>query len=134
MDAAHATPPCATENSEEPLFFSQPFYYDPAAGNLLMDVRMFMGATVNPFEPTPTLASVTRVGDGASFAWARDLNNPTADFVGTSALFTYFAITPVPEPGVTVLLLAAIALAAFVHWRRRAAARWPRQQHSGMNS
>jgi hypothetical protein len=115
------------------LVFTQPFFYDPAAGNLLMDIRMFMGATTPPFQPVPTTAFFRRMGDSASFAWAVDVNAPIADIVNTPAMLTYFAITPIPEPGVTALVLAAIALAAFVHWRRRAAARWPRQARSGMN-
>jgi hypothetical protein len=116
------------------LQLGQPFLYDPSDGNLLMDVRMFMGVTrPNPFDPIPTLATVTRLGDGASIAASINLNNPTAEFVGTTALLTYFAITPIPEPGVTVLLFSAIALAGLAHWRRRASVRAPKPLRSVVN-
>jgi hypothetical protein len=86
--------------------FTTPFLYNPAAGNLLLDVRNFSGASVtNTFfdAQTTTGDSVSRVygAEGAPLA-----TSGTTDSLGLITRFTYS--TPnasVPEPGSLAMLL-----------------------------
>lgn len=86
--------------------FTTPFLYNPAAGNLLLDVRNFSGAPIqNTYfdAQTTTGDSVSRVRgtEGSPLA-----TSGTADTLGLITRFTYS--TPdasVPEPGSVAMLL-----------------------------
>src|SRR2546425_6256540 len=94
-----------------------PFFYNPAAGNLLMDVRYYQGATPG-VAPGPFDAS-TSSGDTVSrvYTFGVDGVTGTAD---TGGLITAFVATPVPEPGSVVLLFFGVAtLGIFLRRRQR---------------
>jgi hypothetical protein len=83
-----------------------PFFYDPALGNLLLDIRILVQA------PQPLIATIALDGtvsgsDTTSrvYSFANDVNSATADQVSTYGLIARFTATPVPEPS-TALLLA----------------------------
>ena len=90
--------------------FTTPFFYDPSQGNLLLDVRNFMGAATTPFD------AVNTPGDPVSslFALGPDSVSGTPSTVG---LVTLFVIDPVPEPSTWALFITGIV--AFVAFRRR---------------
>lgn len=96
---------------------SQPFTYNPAAGNLLMDVRLFSPAITGFFDG----ANVTG-GEGISFisTLASGVSSPTSDFSSSEALITQFQF--VPEPSSLVLAALGVAgLIDMIRHRRRAA-------------
>ena len=86
------------------------FFYNPAAGNLLLDVRNFSGGSIGPLDAAlVTGDSVSRI-----FALSVGANTGIADTIG---LVTRFNVFPVPEPSTWALL--ALGLAALVFHRRR---------------
>jgi len=89
-----------------------PFLYNPALGNLLLDVRNFGGGSTTQFDAENTL------GDSVSRVFTQTANG-VGSLTGTTdtfGLITSFSGAPVPEPGTLALVgLAATVLA----WRRR---------------
>ena len=82
-----------------------PFFYNPSAGNLLLDVRKFSGQGVGVFDAAmATTDAVSRVG-------AVNVTADSATFNDTGGLVTRFTTT-VPEPCSAMLLLTGIALFA----------------------
>jgi hypothetical protein len=81
-----------------------PFFYDPAAGNLLLDVRNFGGGTTTEFDaqeaPFNPLLSELRVYSLPNSTNGVDSATGGYDDIG---LVTQFTITPAPEPGTMVL-------------------------------
>jgi hypothetical protein len=68
-----------------------PFWYDPTAGNLLLDVRNFEGVATTLFDAESTEGdSISRIG---SFG---GVDSPTADFADSAGLVVRFTLTPVP--------------------------------------
>jgi len=91
--------------------FDQPYLYNPAAGNLLLDIRNFGPAH------TSILDAFAVLGDSVSIVGNENVNSPLGATL-THGLATEFwvDIVPVPEPGtITLLLLGALALA----WKLR---------------
>jgi len=86
---------------------SQPFYYNPSAGNLLMDIRsLYAGQETYP---QVFLDAVNTPGDSIS---ALGGGAPT-----TAGLATFIAFQPVPEPSsLTLCVIGSVLLA--MGWKR----------------
>jgi hypothetical protein len=84
--------------------FTTPFVYNPAAGNLLVDLRVYRsGTAIGSFEDLHAFAT-SRPGDWVSSVLTGDVN-ATAGGTTTLGLDTLFTYTPVPEPKVGLLVL-----------------------------
>lgn len=93
--------------------FDQAFAFDPAAGNLLLSLRV-VGSD-----------AAVLLQAGSSSALARVLTTPPGDADSSSGtgnagfgLATAWSVSPVPEPGSAALMLAGLALAAPLLRRR----------------
>jgi len=90
-----------------------PFLYDPAQGNLLLELR-----TLGQTALTSELDAESVVGDGVSRLYSTDNNaNATSGFQDTLGLVTRFTASPVPQPSSLVLL--GLGTLALLVWHRR---------------
>jgi hypothetical protein len=96
--------------------FSQPFLYDPATGNLLLDVRNYGGALTTQFDATELAGD----GIGRAFTYTgSSVNSATATFLDSQGLVTEFIYQAVPEPSTLVLAgLSGISLLTFLRRRK----------------
>jgi len=94
-----------------------PFFYDPADGNLLLDIRIPVQAA-QPLLATVAFDGSVSGSDATSrvYSYLNDVNSPTADQVSTYGLIARFTATPVPEP--STLPLVALGLAALARRKR----------------
>jgi PEP-CTERM motif len=98
-------------------FFTS-FVYNPAAGNLLLDVRNFGGGTTPPFDA----AYIENDPLSRTFTLSGSVNSTDAEDADTLGLVTQFTFTIVPEPSTLALAAFGFAgLAAWGWWRRRRA-------------
>jgi len=74
------------------------FLYNPAAGNLLMDVRILQ----QNFGPAGQFDASSQLGDPVSRVYQFDVN-ATTGITDTYGLDTAFIVTPVPEPSTYML-------------------------------
>ena len=94
-----------------------PFLYDPAAGNLLMDVRNFGGGTTTVLDQEVAAGdSIGRVHTNIDSPGL--VNSPTAANRDTGGLVTQFTHSPVPEPGAACLFLVGAGLCYISRQRR----------------
>lgn len=89
-----------------------PFFYNPNAGNLLMDVRVFTSAMTSPMD------GEARVGDPISSVLASSVGAASGT-PSTFGFITLFEATPVPEPGAVTLAVMAGVLTAVTGLLRR---------------
>jgi hypothetical protein len=96
LSSAFTGPPNGPKDFDIIITLTTPFFYNPANGNLLLDVRNFGGGSTTFFD------AVFQVGDGVSRVYSQNVNDATGtpDSIG---LVTGFVI--VPEPGSAALLL-----------------------------
>lgn len=94
------------------------FFYDPSAGNLLMDVRNFSGGSgVSQLDAEASGSdAMSRVYTESQGVNAASVNPGENDTVG---LVTQFTVTPVPEPGMSALVGMALVGAMGAVRRRR---------------
>lgn len=108
--------------------FSQPFMYNPADGNLLLDVTIPSGATVSgagfgflTFDTVNTIDdgiySVVNISDGGA----------TSGTLSTAGAITAFSVSSaaVPEPSTWLMLVAGFGILGAAAWRRRSASSGP---------
>jgi hypothetical protein len=94
-----------------------PFLYDPAQGNLLLDVRIFdEGGSMTTFFDSPSTSAVIRRVYCPDLC---DVTDASGSVQGTG-LVTRFRL---PEPSATALQASALAALALVRRRRRGAPR-----------
>jgi hypothetical protein len=112
LSSAFTGPPGGPKDFDIIITLTTPFLYNPALGNLLLDVRNFGGGSTISFD------AVSPLGDGVSRLFNQNVNSATGttDSVG---LVTGFII--VPEPGSAAMLLVGggTLLAWFGGCRRR---------------
>src|SRR5262249_55470181 len=96
---------------------STPFFYDPRAGNLLLDVRNFGGGM------TSYLRANNAPDDTVSSVWSLSVDAPNG-LAESRGLVTVFNVTPVPEPGVWSLAGLIGVVCVCVWW----AGRWRKQR------
>jgi hypothetical protein len=84
-------------------FRQTPFVYNPALGNLLLDIKVFSGASTAPFD------AVDIRGDSISSVFAYDRTFPGVGQPSSLGLATLFLVQPVPEPSSLVVLLFSLA-------------------------
>jgi hypothetical protein len=83
-------------------FTAQPFLYNPAMGNLLLDIKVFNGAHTSPFD------AINATGDSVSSVFAYGAQMPTSGQTSSLGLATLFAVQPIPEPSTVALLVAGL--------------------------
>ena len=116
--------PAGPSNFDIVVPLSNPFFYQPAIGNLLLDVRNFAGGGTTFFDAQVTLGdSISGVqaytGDGSGSV------NSTMGGTHTGGLVTLFEFTPVPEPGTPSLLIVSVAAFTLVYWMKtRLSRKW----------
>lgn len=88
---------------------SNPFYYNASSGNLLMDIKVFTGASTSPFDAVDVSSDTV----SSVFAYAGSI--PSSGQASSLGLATQFAVQAVPEPSSLALLVfgaLVMALAA----------------------
>lgn len=83
-------------------FRSNPFPYNPAAGNLLLDIKVFTGASTSPFD------AVDATGDTVSSVFAYGNPMPTSGQTSSLGLATFLGVRPVPEPSTVPLFFLGL--------------------------
>ena len=76
-------------------YLDVPFFYDPAKGNLLLDLRK-TSTEQNDGWPPPRMDAQTVLGDSVSRAFAFSLNTNMAEVVDTTGLLLQFEFFPTP--------------------------------------
>lgn len=93
------------------------FFYNPSAGNLLLDVRNFGAGTTTAFDAQDiTGDSVSRVVNFGS------VSSATADISDSIGLVTQFTFIAVPEPSALLLVGAGASIISGWRLRRRSQA------------
>ena len=103
-------PPNGPKDFDIIITLTTPFFYNPALGNLLLDVRNFGGGITTFFD------AVFTTGDGVSRLFNQNVNGTTGS-TDTLGLVTGFNI--VPEPGTAMLLVGGGTLLAWFGGCRR---------------
>jgi hypothetical protein len=91
------------------LNLTTPFFYNPANGNLVLDIKNFGGGDSVYFDDAYNDGGVTR-------AYSGDVFDPSAENSDNEGLVTQFTFSPVPEPA--SLLLITIGSVAFAIRRK----------------
>jgi len=84
---------CGSNCGEFPL--TNAFWYNPSAGNLLLDVRIYGGEPAHP--AAYGLDAQDVMGDSVSRIWSRSADASTATNVETLGVVTAFQFDPIPS-------------------------------------
>lgn len=111
LSSAFIGPPRGPKDFDIIITLTTPFFYNPALGNLLLDVRNFGRGFTTAFD------AVFQTGDGVSRVLSHNVNEMTGTR-DSEGLVTGFVIVPEPSSA-TVLLAGGGILLAWLGWRRR---------------
>ncbi len=103
--------------------FSNPYLYDPARGDLLIEIKVVEPVCCFPGEPLHNAGPLDAwdvAGDAVSRVYARGDANAAIGTVDTVGLKTLFEVTVVPEPSTLAMLSAGLGLLGW-RWQRRQA-------------
>jgi hypothetical protein len=98
------------------LNLTTPFFYNPAQGNLLMDVRNIGGGSSTYFDDS------YQAGQGVSRVYSSDVSSATG-VSDNEGLVTAFTISTVPEPSLIRMAIVAGVFAISRGFRKRRLAR-----------
>lgn len=93
---ASRTFPLTLAGDRIPILFDRPFRYRPAAGNLLIDVRVVSGSGSVEFPP-PALDARNSPTDEVSIAWATNVADTVASGLDTLGVETVLQLSAVPS-------------------------------------
>jgi hypothetical protein len=102
--------------------FSQPFMYDPADGNLLLDVTISSGATVSgPGFGFLTFDTVNTIDDGIYSVVNISDGGAASGTLSTAGAITAFSVSSaaVPEPSTWMMMVTGFGILGAAMWRRR---------------
>jgi hypothetical protein len=102
--------------------FSQPFMYDPADGNLLLDVTIPSGATVSgPGFGFLTFDTVNTIDDGIYSVVNISDGGAASGTPSTAGAITAFSVSSaaVPEPSTWMMMVTGFGILGAAMWRRR---------------
>jgi hypothetical protein len=109
ISSAYTGPAVGPKDFDIVINLNSPFIYNPANGNLLLDIRVSGGGTAGiPFDATAITNS-----DGLSRRWAADAEETQGLLSDSQGLITQFGFTTVPEPSAFSLIAIGTALVAF---------------------
>jgi hypothetical protein len=105
------------------IILNQPFFYNPAEGNLLLDFRIFEG--IETKFPVPggaaPLDAFNTVGDSVSSIYGYGGiggSMPASGQVSSAGLATVFRVVPIPEPSTLALMALGLGLLGGISWKR----------------
>jgi PEP-CTERM motif len=129
LDLATAATGTGPQPFDYTVSFSQPFMYDPADGNLLLDVTIPSGATVSgqgfgflTFDTVNTIDdgiySVVNISDGEA----------ASGTLSTAGAITAFSVSSaaVPEPSTWLAMLTGFGILGAAMWKRRSVSTDPK--------
>jgi hypothetical protein len=110
LSSAFTGPTLGPKDFDIVISFTNPFVYNPLKGNLLLDARIFSGASSTFFDAT----DMVDTSDGMSRRWSIDgVDSVSSIYSDSLGLITKFTSTAVPEPcSLTLLALGALMLVA----------------------
>jgi hypothetical protein len=117
LSSSFTGPPGGPKAFDIVINLTTPFLYNPANGNLLMNVRNFSGGGTTQFDAvTP--------GSGGSVTervWIGDVNSLTGNYdLGSAGMVTEFGFhSVVPEPSTLLSAVSGVLACLGYAWRRR---------------
>lgn len=99
---------------------SQPFFYDPAKGNLLLDFRVYEGVNVIPPGDEIVLDAFNSGADSVSSVYGiGERGLPTSGEISTLGIETLFVVTPIPKLAVSLQSTSLVVTWPLVPFRFR---------------
>jgi hypothetical protein len=115
LSSSFTGPAGGPKNFDIVIPFTTPFLYNPALGNLLLDVRNFSGGVTTQFDAQTASDTTSRL-----FSSPVSATIGNADTLGLVTKFQTTQTTVVPEPGSLLLLATGLAVGLVSrHWSRR---------------